>query len=249
MTRMTETDLHRQKENQPLIIGISFLSGMVGLLPLPVAPDLAIDLLRVFLVRHLAEKRQLSLGVPEARIISGAQASNAERIALTSGLVLPFKLAWRRVGRGLLLLLRLEDVGHTYVIATAFDYYCLRYHQGGSVTPEQADALGKVIQKTYSRAIRSTARQFFERAISSFILVGASLPKNIGSLLSSLFSNPARLVPEHLLKQLEEQLFSKVAQFFEEELLSFGAATLESYSRIFDEAWKEGPSPIRGSAE
>jgi hypothetical protein len=225
------------RENRRFIVAVSVVSGIVGLLPIPLVGDLGIDWVRSFLVRRLARRRQLALSGRAALVLGGSAAVSPSRLALSTALVLGLRLAWRRLTRVLFFLLRFDDMARTFLLGTLFDYYCHRFHEGEEITDPQAEGIHLALQRAASGARQQVISALFRRALGDLWRTGAYLPKTLVSLGVAALRDDASDSAERVVEEDLEGFFSKITALLEGELSAAGQITLEAIYHSFDEVW------------
>lgn len=239
MSEATAAGAARQ-DHRPLIVGASLATGVVGLVPVPLANDLAIGALRALLVRRLAGLHGLELSTHAALLVAGQIQPSQGRLALSAVLSLGLRLAWRRASRALLILLRLDDVGQTFLLGTFFDRYCLRHHPGGPIDAGRADEVRLTIQAASTRARRQLLSALFGRVLDDLWRAGGALPGTLWAYVVA-GGEPAT-EPASFLARLADRI--------ERELSAVGESTDAALKEAFDRAWasQHPTTPITGAS-
>ena len=254
------------RESRRLIIALSVLAGALGLIPVPLVGDLGIDLVRVALLRRLARRRKLELSRHAALILCGVQQVSVGRLAISTALIVAMRYAWRRVTRTLLVLLRFDDMGRTFLLATIFDYYCVRHHTGGpsgftplggsgpgpfgaapetaaEISVERAEAVRRAITTASSGVRDHVFSALFQRVFSDLVRAGMFLPRTLWVMATSALRDEKAEAVERVVEEDLEGFFGRVTRLVEQELSAAGQDVLSSLCGGFDAAWaRETPA-------
>jgi hypothetical protein len=242
------------QENRRLIIALSVLTGALGLIPVPLVGDLGIDLVRAALLRRLARRRKLELSRHAALIICGVQQVSVGRLAVSTALLVAMRYAWRRLTRTLLVLLRFDDMGRTFLLATIFDYYCLRHHWGGGavrtlphggeeISLERAEAVRRALVATSSGVRDRVFSALFQRVFSDVVRAGTFVPRTLWTMAASALRDERAEVAERVVEEDLEGFFARITRAVERELSAAGQDVLASLCGGFDAAWtRETPA-------
>jgi hypothetical protein len=228
-----------------LVIAVAVLSGVLGLVPVPLVGDLAIDLARTFLLRRLARRRQLELSARGALVVCGIAEVSVGRLAISTALVLAMRLAWRRLTRALFFLLRFDDMARTFLLGTLFDHYCAHHHQEErEISLERAERLRRAIAAASDGAWAQVLSALFQRVFSDLVRAGVALPRALWSLASSVLRDDKSDRVERVIDEDLEGFFGRVTHLVEQELAAAGQATIQALCEAFDQAWaREAPTP------
>lgn len=225
--------LEQLKDNRRLLLGGSLVCGAVGLVPLPILPDLAIDGLRRALLVRLAARRGVKLGYGTARHLQGESGGFA-RLGASSAAAVGVR-SLTRVTRTLLLLLRFEEMARTYMLGTYFDYYLLRYHRGEAISTEQAELVGRAAGEAYSGAHLDVLVALFRRAAGEIWRVGSALPGQLWGMAAALLSGDDEELAEE--KEQSDGVFGRLLGLLEQQLEQTGRATVLALLSGYDDAW------------
>ena len=220
------------RQSRRLAVGVSITCGAVGLLPVPLLPDLAITALRSALLHRLVQRREVELAYEAARVVSGEErGSMAKRFAASMlSLRSPLLLSLRVV-------MRFEEVARSFLLATYADYYLLTIHQGATVTAAQAALLRDAVQQASSRAHMDVLSALFQRAVSDAVRLGLVVPRRIWGLCMTLLNKGEEALEEE--EELSGQRFlSSVAGMVDRELELTMRETLDAVLDGFDYAWE-----------
>jgi hypothetical protein len=237
VTASSSAPTDQLKESRKLIVSLSVISGAIGMLPLPLASDLFIDVTRGVLLRRLARRRGLELSPEDALRIVGTKGLSVPRLAVASVLAVAARLVWRRLSRTLLFLLRFDDMGRTYFLGTCFDYYCAAHHRGQSLDRPLAEALGRAISVASQEAGPQMVAAAFGRVLGELAQMGATVPQKIWSRISFAVVDDAVRQAEAAEDDDASGLMARAAREIEHEISSTLAVSLEALYRAFDAAW------------
>ena len=237
MTATSSAPMEQLQETRKLIITLSVVSGAVGMVPLPLASDLFIDVLRGLLLRRLARRRGLDLSPEDALRIVGAEGASVPRLAVASVLALAARMVWRRISRTLLVLLRFDDMGRTFFLGTCFEYYCAAHHRGQAFDRRLADALGRAIAAASQDVGPQMAAATFGRVLGQLAQAGTYVPRKIWSKLFSSSVDDSTGPAEAGEESDPSGLLARAARAIEQEIVSTGAVSVEALCRAFDAAW------------
>jgi len=221
------------KQNRRLVVVVAVASGIIGLLPIPLLPDLTISALRSALFKGLARRRRIKLSFSAARIaVDGKRGASMRRLAATTAAIAGLR-SWRLLTRSLLLFFRFEDMSKTFLRGFYFDYYLLRFHQGEGVNKQQARMIHDASAEACSSAHLEVITALFRRALSDMARAGIYIPRRLLSMAVSLIRGG-----EEEVEQIQEiGLLSQAARLVEAELDAAGRVTIEALCRGFDQAW------------
>jgi len=231
------------RENRRLIIALSVLTGALGLVPVPLLGDLGIDLVRVALLRRLARRRKVELSRHAALVLCGVQQVSVGRLAISTALIVAMRYAWRRLTRTLLVLLRFDDMGRTFLLATIFDYYCVRHHRGAEISVERAEVVRRAIAAASSGVRDHVFSALFQRVFGDLVRAGMFLPRTLWTMATSALRDEKAEEVERVVEEDLEGFFGRVTRLVEQELSAAGQDVLSSLCGGFDAAWaRETPA-------
>lgn len=227
----SEEIFERLRDSRRMAAGVSMACGAVGLVPVPLLPDLAISALRSALLHRMARRRGVELGYEVARSIAGDEGLSIKRLASS---VIGLRAGFTRA---LLLFVRFEEVAHTFLLATYIDYYLLRHHQGEVVTAAQATLLRAAVEQATSRAHVDIFSALFQKAVKDAVHLGLVIPRTVWIQVMALLQKG-----EDELERDEEfssrGFLGSVARFVEREIDRTGRESLEAVLDGFDHAWR-----------
>jgi hypothetical protein len=231
-------------ENRRLITALSVLTGALGLIPVPLVGDLGIDLVRAALLRRLARRRKAELSRHAALVLCGVQQVSVGRLAISTALIVAMRYAWRRLTRTLLVLLRFDDMGRTFLLATIFDYYCARHHPPETeISVERAEVVRRAIAAASSGVREHVFSALFQRAFTDLVRAGLFLPRTLWVMATSALRDEKAEEVERVVEEDLEGFFARATRLVEQELAAAGQDVLSSLCTAFDAAWaRETPA-------
>jgi hypothetical protein len=247
MTVPSDPDRVRQGlgETRRLTVALSLTSGAVGLVPLPVLGDLGIRLVRSFLLLQLAKRRGIALTREEAMVIAGGVGeSSPSRIAALGALAVGLRMAWRRLTRTVLVLLRFDDVGRSFLLGTYFDYYLLAFRGDdaeSTLSLKEVEQVRRAINDACSTARQHLVSAMFRKSVSDLVRAGTYVPKTLWQMAASAMEQRDEDQLEEVLDEEIDSFLRRVTQRVEQELSATGQVTLDALCLAFDKAW-EGPT-------
>jgi hypothetical protein len=244
--------LEHLKPHRRLILERAVLSGVVGLVPVPLIDDLLTEVVRGKLVRRLADQRQVDL-TPSAVLILAEerQVTMARNATLTAVSLVALRYAWRKVFVALALSRRVEEMVHTYQIGTLFDHYCARHHVGAGVQGPDAARLRFAIDQAVAAVHHEYATQAFKKSGAAIGRTATRVPGGLWDLVSRLWRRappPSAAAPEAaaaaIVDEVEatlerEGLLRKAARLVDEEMGAAGAAYLGALVARFDAVYAQ----------
>jgi len=236
-------------ETRRLTVGLSLASGAVGLVPLPVIGDVGIGLVRSFLLRQLAARRGLELPRPDALAITGgAVGSSPSRIAALGALAVGLRMAWRRLTRTVLVLLRFDDVARTFLLGTYFDYYLLAYRGDRAETPlspGEIEQVRRTINEACGAARQHLVSAMFRKSVSDIVRAGTYVPRTLWKMAATAMEGRDDDRVDEVLDEEIDSFLRRVTHRVEQELSATGKVTLDALCAAFDAAWRgpRGPTP------
>jgi len=232
------------RESRPLIMAASLGTGVIGLVPLPLVNDLGIGAVRALLLQRLADQRGVALCAHAALVAAGELAPSPQRLAVTALLSLGLRLALRRLSRALLLLLRLDDVGRTFLLGTCFDHYCLQHHRGGLIDTPRAAAFNAAVDAALTRARIQLASALVTRVWTELSRAGRAVPGTFWAACTALLQGEQGSPGEPSAPASEEsrRFLDRIAAAAGRELDAAGDLTLTTLCQAFDDAWNSDDS-------
>ena len=237
MTDSEPTVLDQLRQNRQLVLGTSLACGVVGLVPLPVVPDLFIATLRGWLLTHLARRNGVELPPSEARavVLPGGLAVTDRATAAAASLLGLRSL--RRMARVVLLLLRFEDVARTFLLGTYFDYYLRQHHQGQTLGPMQAAAVHEAANEALDSAHIDVLSALLSRIVGDLVAAGLAMPRALWSLVTAASQGQEQAVEPESVED-PEGLVARAVGLLEREMAATRRATVEAICEGFDRAWE-----------
>lgn len=151
------------------ILPYAILSGLCGLLPVPIVDDFAASLVRGAMLRRLAHRRDLKIDRFAQKILvrSHAPAGGAPGQIALSALRIAFRKVFLVVNVGL----RADDALATFVLGALFDRYCGQIHRrvgdGEWVAEGRAGQIHAAVESALRGAGTQVLREVFVKALSS----------------------------------------------------------------------------------
>lgn len=235
-TSITAGTLEQMKQNRGVVLGVSLACGAVGLIPVPLLPDLVIAGLRHWLLLHLARRRQVTVTAHGARVVMERLRVSPDRLATITAAIAGLR-SLRKLARAMLLFLRFEDVVQTFLLGTYFDYYLLRYHVGDELNPQQAARVHEAAGRALVTARVDVLVALFRRVVGKMVSAGLYIPKVMWDLSAAVLRGEEEVVE---IEQMEDSrgLLQRAASLLEQELADTGRITMETICEGFDHAWK-----------
>jgi len=228
-----------------LVVGLSLASGAVGLVPLPVVADLGIVAVRAILLLLLARRHGVELSHKQALILAGGleESSSVSRLAALSALVVGLRMAWRKLSRAVLALLRFDDVARTYLLSIYFQYYLVAFRQsdGAAVSDDEIQHIRRVIPMACSTARQHLISALFRKSVSDLIRTGTFLPRTLWQLALSAMEEGQVDHVEQVVEDDVDGFFGRITSAVERELSATGEVSLNALCAAFDAAWEEAP--------
>ncbi len=226
------------RQNRRLVILFAIASGAIGLMPLPLLPEVLLGALRSVMLRRLARRRGVRLTHPGARVITGGRGTReaARRLAALSAALLGAR-ALGRLRRTLLALFRFEEMGHTFLLGTYFDHYLLTLHQGDVITTAQAARLRAAALQAHSGALLDVLVVLFRRALADLFRLWTYIPRRMITLTVRLLRSGEQELETTEEEEQQLGILSRAVALVEQELDATGRAVVEAICLGFDEAW------------
>lgn len=228
-------------EHRRFLLGTSLVTGAVGLLPVPLLPDVAISALRRALLSRIARERGVTLGHGNARRVVGEETSPFARWMAAAGTAAVGRSALRRLSRSVLLVLRFEEMGRTFMLGTYFEVYLLRYHRGQTISEEQAELVGRAAAEAYAGAHVDLLAALFRHGAGNLWRVGTAVPATLLRMAGALLSGDGS--DAELAEETEvgpgAGLVRRAVGWMEQELATTARVGVQSLVHGFDQAWTE----------
>ena len=234
---MTEADtLEQLKQNRGVVLGVSLVCGAVGLIPLPLIPDLVISGLRHWLLLHLARRHDVAISAHGARVVMERLRVSPDRLARVLATLAGLR-SLRKLARAMLLFLRFEDVVHTFLLGTYFDYYLLRYHEDDELSPAQAARVHEAADRALTMAHLDVLAALFRKVVAKMISAGLYIPRIMWDLAAAVLRGEEEAAQiEHI--EDSRGLLARAVDLLEHELEDTRRVTVEAICEGFDHAWK-----------
>jgi hypothetical protein len=244
--------LPKLKEHRQLVVGLSLAGGVLGLVPIPLVSQLGGGLVRTFLVRALARRRQIYISRQAALVVAEGQELSLSRLAGLAAMVWGLRLAWRRFSRALLLLFRFEEMSRTFLVGTYFDYFCLsRLGPGQSIDLAQAQRLHRAIRTASASAHLHVVTALFHKVVSDLVRAGTYIPKTLWTMALSVIRDSESDEAERVVEEDIQGFFNRVTDLVERELAATRLVALRALCAALDAAYDapplDRPAPDSGS--
>lgn len=227
--------LQQMKQHRSVVLGVSLVCGAVGLIPVPLIPDMIIAGLRHWLLLYLARRREVAVSSHGARIVMERLRVSPDRLASITATLAGLR-SMRKLARAVLLFLRFEDVVQTFLLGTYFDYYLLRYHEGDELTPKQAARVHEAADRALATAHMDVLMALFRKVVGDMIAAGLYIPKVMWDLAAAVLRGEQESVQ---IESVEDSrgLLARAAGLLERELSATGRVTMEAICEGFDHTW------------
>ncbi len=155
--------------NRRMIIGRSLASAALGTLPIPGVDDwLSARVARATIAR-IAESHGVDIDADAARAIAD-DAEAPPQWAELAGTGLAYRVTsrgWRRVFLIYFAARRARAAAHNFAVATLFDHYCARLHEGIGLDAEAGTEIRAAIDQALAKTPGGLSRKPFERGLTS----------------------------------------------------------------------------------
>ncbi len=241
--------IEQLREHRGVVFGVSLVCGTVGLMPVPLVPDMIIAGMRHWLLLHLARRRGVNVTPQGARRVMERLQVSPDRLAQVTAALAGLR-SMRKLARATLLFLRFEDVVQTFLLGTYFDYYLLRYHEGGELTPAQAARVHEAAARALTVARLDVLGALFRKVVGSMVAAGLYIPRVLWDLSSAALRGEEESV--ELEQEDDRGLMTRAVELLEHELRDTSRVTVEAICEGFDHAWltsgtDEQPEPMEQS--
>lgn len=236
---MTEDGyLDQLKQNRGVVLGVSLVCGAVGLIPVPLIPDLIIAGLRHWLLLYLARRREVKVSAHGARVVMERLRVTPDRLARIAATLAGMR-SLRKLARAVLLFLRFEDVVQTFLLGTYFDYYLLRYHEDDELSPSQAARVHEAADRALAMAHVDVLAALFRKVAANMISAGLYIPRIMWDLAAAALRGEDEAAQIEYIED-SRGLLARAVDLLEQELADTRRVTVEAICEGFDHAWKHG---------
>lgn len=234
---MSEVEhLEQLKHNRGVVLGVSLVCGAVGLVPVPLIPDMIIAGLRHWLLLHLARRREVTVSTHGARVVMERLRISPDRLASITATLAGLR-SMRKLARAMLLFLRFEDVVQTFLLGTYFDYYLLRYHDGEELSLRQAAQVHEVAGHALTTARMDVLVALFRKVVGNMASAGLYVPRAMWDLAAAVLRGEEESVEiEH--DEDPRGVLARAVGLLERELEDTGKVTMDAICEGFDHAWR-----------
>jgi len=241
------------------ILPYAVLSGLCGLLPVPIVDDYAASLVRGAMLRKVAHRHGLLVDRFAQKILvrgHGAAGGAPGQVALSA-----LRIAFRKVFLVVNVGLRADDALATFVLGMLFDRYCRRIHRraqdGDWVAEGRAGQIHAAVGSALRGAGAAVLRDVFVSALSSGWDWVRGVPKAVTAFFRSLLrrrgdNTPSEEAVEELLRE-ERGFFARIAEVAAQGIGGLGDDYFRSVEDAFDRSMgvspeAQAPAPTAPSA-
>lgn len=233
------------------VLPYAVLSGLCGLLPVPIVDDLAASLVRGAMLRKIAHRNDLMVDRFAQKILvraHGVAGGAPGQVALSA-----LRIAFRKVFLVVNVGLRADDALATFVLGMLFDRYCRRIHRRAEDGEWVAEGRAGQIHAAVGAALRGAGatvlRDVFVRALSSGWDWMRGVPKAVKVFFTSLLRRSDKPATEEAVEELlreERGFFARIAEVAAQGIGALGDDYFRSVEEAFDRsmgALPEVPPP------
>jgi hypothetical protein len=238
-------------KHRRLIVRWSLIAGAVGLVPLPIIDELVTGLARGRLLRRLADLRQVDLTRSAVLVLCEEPQSTMLRNATLAAFTLLLARYWRRMFPVVAVGRRVDEIVHTFQLATLFDHYCARHHVGAALKGAEAARVRGAIEAVQAGLHRDLAARVFARALGRAAASVRGLPRRLAGPWRGRAPRP--LTGDEALDEVaagldQAGLLRRAVRIVDEELGAAGHGYLAELVRRFDESYGQaGSQPASGT--
>ncbi|MBI2895486.1 MAG: hypothetical protein HYY06_18160 [Deltaproteobacteria bacterium] len=222
------------------LLPYAILTGLCGLLPVPIVDDFAASLARGAMLRRVAHRHDLRLDRFAQRLLVRASypiGGAPGQIALSA-----LRVAFRKVFLVVNVGLRADDALATFVLGHLFDRYCRELHRrdldGEWVTESRAGQIRAAVDGSLRGAGSAVLREVFARALGSGWEWLRSVPGAVMTFVGSVIRRDEKGGEESVEELLREEkgFFGRVADLTAEGIGAVGDDYFRSVENAFDES-------------
>lgn len=222
------------------ILPYAVLSGLCGLLPVPIVDDYAASLVRGAMLRKIAHRHDLKVDRFAQRILVRSQATVGGapgQVALAA-----LRMAFRKVFLVVNVGLRADDALATFVLGLLFERYCARIHRRDADGEWVAEGRAGQIHAAASSALRGAGaqvlREVFVKALSSSWDWVRGLPGAVVSFVTGALRRGEAASEDAVDELLEEErgFFGRIAEVAAQGIGGLGDDYFRSVEQAFDRA-------------
>ena len=229
------------------VLPYAVLSGLCGLLPVPIVDDFAASLVRGAMLRRVAHRHDLKVDRFAQKILarSHTPVGGAPGQVALSALRIAFRKVFLVVNVGL----RADDALATFVLGMLFDRYCARIHRrsedGEWVAEGRAGQIHAAVEAALRGAGAAVLRDVFVRALSSGWDWMRGAPKAVVALVASAFRRGETATEDAVEELLSEErgFFARIAEVAAQGIGALGDDYFRSVEDSFDRAMGVTPPP------
>lgn len=228
------------------VLPYAVLSGLCGLLPIPIVDDYAASLVRGAMLRKIAHRHELKVDRFAQRILVRSQTpvgGAPGQVALAA-----LRMAFRKVFLVVNVGLRADDALATFVLGQLFERYCARIHAKDADGEWVAEGRAGQIHAAYSAALRgagaSVLREVFVNTLSSSWDWVRGAPKAVWRFVTSAFKRGEEATEDAVDELLQEEkgFFARMAEVAAQGIGGLGDDYFRSIEQAFDKAMGVPPS-------
>lgn len=222
------------------ILPYAVLSGLCGLLPVPIVDDYAASLVRGAMLRKVAHRHDLKVDRFAQRILvrSHAPAGGAPGQVVLAALRMAFRKVFLVVNVGL----RADDALATFVLGLLFDRYCREQHRRAEDGEWVAEGRAGQIHAATEAALRGAGaqvlREVFVKALSSSWDWVRGVPKAVVTFVGGAFRRGEAASEDAVDDLLREErgFFARIAEVAAQGIGALGDDYFRSVEQAFDRA-------------
>jgi len=227
------------------ILPYAVLSGLCGLLPVPIVDDYAASLVRGAMLRKIAHRHDLKVDRFAQRILVRSQApvgGAPGQVALAA-----LRMAFRKVFLVVNVGLRADDALATFVLGQLFERYCTRIHRRDVDGEWVAEGRAGQIHAAAASALRGAGaqvlREVFVKALTSSWDWVRGVPKAVVTFVTGAFRRGEAASEDAVDELLEEErgFFGRIAEVAAQGLGGLGDDYFTSVEQAFDRAMGVAP--------
>lgn len=222
------------------ILPYAVLSGLCGLLPVPIVDDYAASLVRGAMLRKIAARHDLKVDRFAQRILVRGQTpvgGAPGQVALAA-----LRMAFRKVFLVVNVGLRADDALATFVLGNLFDRYCRLQHRrdadGEWVTEGKAGQIHAAVTAALRGAGAQVLREVFVKSLSSSWEWVRGVPKAVVTFVKSAVKRRPSATEDAVDELLEEEkgFFAGIAEGAAQGIGGLGDDYFRSVEDAFDRA-------------
>lgn len=233
------------------IIGRSLAAAIAGAVPVPMLDDWLVASIRRSTIRRIADARGIDINDEAVEAIAdGSEAPPKWGQLVGGGLAFRiFSRQWKKLVVAVMAARRAQAAAHNFEVATLFDHYCARVHEGLGLDAASGNELRALMDQARSLTEGGLSRHLFQRGLLAAAKATLRTPVEIADLLSGgrvtkLLHGESEVevvteVDEALERQLssEKNFLARSALAIELELAADRNPYLDNLIDTFDALW------------